>query len=340
MPPLPRPALNNLTLAQLQAIWNGTDTNWDQVCNGGAAPSDPGAVCGTNAPIVVYAAQEGSGTQSTWKTFLGFDPSLSTNPVNCFIPKHTTTKTCVGPANILENEDLEITPAFFTGSQAPYVGNTNPAWGANGATTAQIKKDAIFFYSAGKYFEQCKTGKPVGSNCGGSPLHGNKNAIEAINGVTPDQTTILDGQFPDDRYLYNVYSNGSNTNIPAADAGTLNYVSEIGFYCNPNKGLSSPVVDPNTGLTYISEIQSVIEGGGFFPLSGGAATGTIDLTPIDEGTIANPAINLLDLTSGGTGGGLYGYPKYKPFDTFNTTGPNADPSGYCLSTTTDGNTGS
>jgi hypothetical protein len=325
----PSAALNNLTLAQLQAIWNGTDTNWDQVCDG--------STCGAKAPIVVYSAQEGSGTQSTWKTFLGFDPSASTNPVNCYTPTGGS-QTCVGPANILENEDVQMTPAFFTGSQSAFVGTKNPDWGGKKATAAQIKTDAIFFFSAGKYFEQCKH-PATGTNCGGSPLNGNKNAIGEINGVTPNQTTILDGQFPDDRYLYNAYSNGSNANVPAATAATLNYVSEIGFMCNPNKNLSTSVVDPNTGFSYISEVQSVIKTAGFFPLSAGASSGTINTTPIDEGTVPNPAANLMNLTSGGTGGGLYGYPQYKPFDTFNTTGPNSDPSGYCLSTTTDGNTG-
>ena len=112
--PSPSANLNDLTQTQLEDIYNGTDTNWDQVCNGGAAPGSTGAVCGSNAPIVVFSAQEGSGTQSTFKTFLGFDPSLATNPVNCFTPTGWD-ESCVGPGVIFENEDTQIDPGRFRG---------------------------------------------------------------------------------------------------------------------------------------------------------------------------------------------------------------------------------
>ena len=49
-----------------------------------------------SAPIYVYSAQEGSGTQSTFKTFLGFDPSASTNKVNCTDPAATGDKATTG----------------------------------------------------------------------------------------------------------------------------------------------------------------------------------------------------------------------------------------------------
>ena len=115
----------------------------------------------------------------------------------------------------------------------------------------------------------------------------------------------------------------------------MNLTSEIGFICNPDKGApTNTVVDPNTGATYLSEIQSTIVANGFFPLSAGAASGTVNTTPIDEGSLPDPASNLLNLTSGGQGAGQSssdpGYAQYKPFDTFATTGPNADPSGFCI----------
>jgi ABC-type phosphate transport system substrate-binding protein len=318
----PSETIKTLTLAQLEGIWNGTYTNWNQVGSK------------TSAPIVVFSAQEGSGTQSTWKTFLGFDPSAATNQVNCFTPTGGS-KTCVGPAVIFENEDAQIAPSAFVSSQAAFVGKTNPDWSGKAASLGEIESDAIFFYSYGKYTVQCK----VKTQCGGSTLpSGTTNGLGEINGVAASEKTILEGSFPDNRYLYNVYSNGFNSNLPAATAATLNYVSEIGFICNPNKGASTAVVDPNTGATYLSEIQAIIEAAGFFPLSGGASTGTVNTTPIDEGTLAHPASALLAGT-GGTGGGLYGYPQYKAYDAFATTGANSDPSGFCLTTSTDSNSG-
>jgi ABC-type phosphate transport system substrate-binding protein len=304
-------AVTSLTPTQLQEIYGPTNTitNWNQV--GGA-----------NAPIVVFSAQEGSGTQGTFKSFLGFDPSQASNPVNCYTPSGGS-QTCVGPAVIFENEDAQIMPSAFTSSQAGFV-NNNPVWGASGkASVNQIKSDAIFFFSFGKYSEQCAVSA---KDCGGSPLpKGAANALGAVNGVTANQTTILEGTFPVDRFLYNVYSNGSNTNIPAAKAATVNYVSEIGFVCNPNKGKSTAAVDMLTGNTYISEIQSIIQNAGFFPLSAGAATGTVNQTEFDEGHLGNPGSNLIG--------------KYKNFDSFGKTA-GGDPTGFCLTTTTDGNANS
>lgn len=339
----PSANLTDLTQAELVAIYNGTDTNWDQVCNGGLAPGAPSAVCGTNAPIVVFSAQEGSGTQSTFKTFLGIDPSAATNQVNCYTPNGGS-KTCVGPAVIFENEDSQINYTSFTGAQAGFIHKTNPDWGGTaGASTAAIRNDSIFFFSSGKYNLSCKGDK--GQHCGNGVTLGNSalNAIGSINEVAPTEANILDGQFPDSRFLYNVYSDGSNANIPAATAATLNYVSEIGFICNPNKGSSNALVDPNTSASYISEIQADITNSGFYPISAGAASGTVNTTPVDEGTLANPASALENETGGQAPGQTTsnpGYAQYKPYDAFATTGPNSDPAGFCLATSTDSNASS
>jgi ABC-type phosphate transport system substrate-binding protein len=303
----PSAGVTSLTQAQLILIYAGVFTNWDQV--GGA-----------NAPIVVFSAQEGSGTQGTFKTFLGLDPSSASNAVNCYTPTGGS-HTCAGPAVVFENEDAQIQPAAFTASQAGFV-NNNPVWGASGtASSDQIKSDAIFFFSFGKYSEQCKVSA---TDCGGSPLNGATNAVSSVNGIAPSETTILENTFPVDRYLYNVYSNGSNSNLVTANPATINYVSEIGFFCNPNKGHSFNAVDMNTGNTYISEIQSDIVNNGFFPLSAGGATGTFNQTPIDEGLVPHPA----------HASGIYAF-----VDTFSRAS-NGDPLGYCLTTDTDGNANS
>jgi ABC-type phosphate transport system substrate-binding protein len=321
----PSNAVTNLTQAQLKGIWNGTYTNWDQVD-------------GSNAPIVVFSAQEGAGVQSVWKTFLGIDPSEATNAVNCYTPKGGSTPTCVGPAVIEQNEDAQIAPPAFVGSQSGFVKN-NPFWGTSDtATTGQLRKNAIYFFSFGVYTATCGT---TDASCGGSHLPaGTTNALGEVNGTAPSESTILDGQFPVDHYLNNVYSDGFNPNIPAATAATLNYASEVGFICNPSKGNSTALTDPLTGKTYLSEIQSVIEKTGFFPLSGGAATGVVNTTPIDEGTVAHTATALLSSGSGGAGTSKEGYSAYAPFDNATTTGANNDPVGFCLTTSSDGNAGS
>ena len=89
----------------------------------------------------------------------------------------------------------------------------------------------------------------------------------------------------------------------------------------------------------MKEIQSSIEKSGFYPLSAGAATGTVNTKELDEGHVDSPASALMAKKSGGAGTGLYGYPQYKTYDGFQKES-NGDPKGYCLTTTTDGNANS
>ena len=238
----------NLTAQQLAGIYQGSIYDWGQV---GATKT---------APIVVFSAQEGSGTQSTWKTFLdntigggsSFDPTAAGNPVNCHdpvTPGSSTLKTtfpasstltgCVGP--IVSFENIATTILNTQASQDP--NGVDPV--ANG----------IFFYSFGKYSAQCTgikskttyfdkspgpvTSTKVNADCGGTVLPtGYKTALGAINGVPVNPQTILATSgtvFPDDRFVFNVYSNGSDTTHASQPAGpgALNYISEVGFLCKP-----------------------------------------------------------------------------------------------------------
>jgi ABC-type phosphate transport system substrate-binding protein len=345
---------DSLTLLQLQQIYNGTIYNWAQV--GGKA-----------GPIKVYSAQEGSGTQSTFKTALGFDPSAGANLVNCTgepaeIGKGATASFplagtaalstgCTGPVNIFENELTSVAPA----DQA----------------------DAIFFYSLGKYAAQCEgvkskieqfdkteiPGSPggvsnkVGSGCGGSTSVGSPGGVAAkillgeVNTIAPDPQTVLNGTFPIVRDLYNVYSNGSNTNIPAATPATLNYVSEVGFICKPQTIDATPggtkIDDPATGIWYQTEIANSILENGFIPIDSTASGATYaDLvvptqaaTNEVSGTVNNGGFALLNTESGGTtytGVNLPGTTSGG-----NTSIPtSAAPDGFCVVSSTDANANS
>src|SRR5262249_35668491 len=65
----PSDGVTNLTQAQLQGIFTGcTNTNWNQVG-------------GNNGPIIVWSAQNGSGTRSTFDGFVGGD-STTCIPAN------------------------------------------------------------------------------------------------------------------------------------------------------------------------------------------------------------------------------------------------------------------
>jgi len=329
--------LSDLTSTQLQGIYNGTIDNWSQV--GGAS-----------APIVVYSQPEGAGTQSTWKNFLGFDPSSGSEPVNCAVAGSggSAGTNCAGPEIITQDEDAQIgsTPALQSGQTQLTVGGTTYT------SAAQIQGNAIFFFDHGNFEVTCGP-KGKGPNCGGSPLpSGTSVALGTINGIPLTEASILGGAWPVPRFLYSVYSNGSNANITEATAATLNYVSEAGFLCKPqtldqsaNTATANQIEDPATGAWYRTEIANAIVAQGFYPLSSGMGSGTVTTTPIDEGPVTHGATALLDaLNNPNQAGTAYGEIFQDGHDSGLSYAPrdsavlgNGDGLGFCLVTTSDPN---
>jgi len=387
--------LPGLTTAELQGIYNGSIYDWGQI---------PGVH--TSMPIYVYSAQEGSGTQSTFKTFLGTDPSAATNKVNCtdpvtpgtkvvltatkanpvptfetlsgttFSPKVPDPTTCKGPDVIFENEDASILANATPATEDA----TASAWQtANG--TASPVGDSIFFYSFGKFNLQCEGIKEQvqyldhsktvisntkdGANCGSAPIptgiSTTKLALTPVNNIAANAQTILGTGgtvYPINRFLYNIYSNGSNSNLPEATAATLNYVSEVGFLCKPqttdaSNGLtnvSKQIDDPSTGVWYHTEIFNTIIANGFIPVTAtdsttafGGPTGLADGPPISENA-AGATHTAGALLSAGTP--AYGATYLSPNVPGQSTGGNtsietgSNPTGYCILSTTDANTNS
>lgn len=255
----PSSTVNNLSTSQLAGIYQGSITNWS-------------TVGGSSAPIDVFIAQSGSGTEGTWVADLALTGSY---PYGGATATATRTSLPVADFEIFENEvsDIATNPAAF---------GTNP-------TTQEVMCNAIFFFSYGKFSLLCPGGVCAGLPSGTNPGAGSKAKLGQINGVTASQTTIQNGSFALDRQLYNVYSDGSNANLPFANSGSLppvesqavqNFVSTFGFLCNP---ASQADVDPlsPTGATYGSEIDAIIVANGFFPIPSGVMGDTGIVTPPD-----------------------------------------------------------
>jgi ABC-type phosphate transport system substrate-binding protein len=139
----------------------------------------------------------------------------------------------------------------------------------------------------------------------------------------PTQLSVLTQDFPVWRYLYNVYANAAATSEPPASAAALNYIGETGFLCNPN---TATITNPADGNTYLTDIQNTILNSGFFPLSGGSATGTVSSALLDELSVTNPAWKLYP-TSGTN--------PYAPYIANTHPAANTHPQGYCLTFSTD-----
>lgn len=155
--------------------------------------------------------------------------------------------------------------------------------------------------------------------------------------------------YPIDRFLYNVYSNGSNSNIPEATAATLNYVSEVGFLCKPqtvdgttNDVATNEITDPATGVWYHTEIFDTILANGFVPVdaTGGTLINTIAEGPAAAENAAGATHTAYSLLSAGSYGASY-LSAAAPGQSTNTSIPtSSNPSGYCILSTTDGNANS
>jgi hypothetical protein len=228
-------------------------------------------------------------------------------------------------------------------------------------TQNSVLGSSIFFYSSGLFNHQCVIAKkqntaascaagkfvnysanPLGQDTfqlgqiGGSATIGSAvgsvippGTCAAITGdpnpCLPTQYSVLTSDFPVPRYLYNVYANAAATSEPPASAAALNYIGETGFLCSPT---STAIVNPADGNTYLTDIQNTILNAGFFPLSGGASTGTVSSALLDEGSVGNPAWKAYPTTG----------PNPSPYAGYIanlTPAANTHPQGYCLVFSTD-----
>jgi hypothetical protein len=203
-----------------------------------------------SSPIDCYVAQTGSGTYSTWQGALLFN-----NPNAGCLSHEVGGGTAASHSNLFEN-------------QMSYISHQSDA------------ADAIYFFSYGKFTTTCPKGQCEGAT-------GDTTTFGQINGIAATQTTIQDavtgatGAFPITRFLYNDYNNSSATAVAPSSQATLNFTSEYGFLC---KASTNTDIDPQTGVSYRSEIESIIRANGFFPLDSSPSN------TITEGTVANPAV--------------------------------------------------
>lgn len=184
------PVPASLTVAQLTAIYNCTDTNWNQV--GGA-----------NAPIVAVLPQSGSGTRNTFLADIGGGVNNPLVPGACVVNGSNS----AGP--IEEN----------TGVSSTGFGDT-----AQFGTVAAPNVDDIFPYSVGDYIAQGSNegtynGTAIGGHTGADFGHG-PMALHNVAGVAPTTTsntapysgaTVINaaGGVPMQRLLFDVVRTGS-----------------------------------------------------------------------------------------------------------------------------------
>ncbi len=215
LPNSPAKGVENLTRAQLRGIFvDCTITNWKQVG-------------GESAPIIVYTAQEGSGTRATFDDLLvgTLGDGLSGNSENCIPARYKDGDQSNGERVVFENN---VQPILDSGD-APR---------------------AIFYLSFGRFVKLADT----------------NIAQIAVNGVLATAANIEDQSYPFNRELYNVYYQftAANTGVsPSVRQAAERFLGASGWICKPPSEHAS---DPRTGQNYGEEIDQIIRAEGFVPI--------------------------------------------------------------------------
>lgn len=223
--------VTNLTINQLKGVFvQCTIKDWRQLKDPSfVLPSGYTGTAAGDQPIVVYSANGGSGTRATWDGFVG---GASTT---CIPGDQKDDNRANGERVIFENDAKPI---------------------ANSADA----KNAIFFYSYGRYQQNGGEGSVLGN----------------IEGVTPTPATLQADAatpFPFARNVYNAYRVAASAAAPASNAAVLDYVKEdTGFICKVNE---EHAIDPLNGVNYGLLVERTIRSAGFVAIAPGTIGGGV-----------------------------------------------------------------
>jgi ABC-type phosphate transport system substrate-binding protein len=213
--------VSNLTQSQLNDIFvDCTITNWSSV--GGASQ-----------PITVWAAIPGSGSRSTWDSFVG-GASDNCIPVDYKDGNNATPVACPGERVIREHQMAPV------------------------ESDACVAEDySIYYASVGVH----------NANAGakGSSSFGN------VDGFDPSEANIQSGDFPYSRFMYNVIRQAGPA--PLVTPQTAGFVGTAGWICKPAAQHSEPVGDPGSGIerskateNWNTVVLDTIRNDGFIPI--------------------------------------------------------------------------
>jgi len=240
-PGAPAAAVNSLTTAQITNVFSGcapaVQPDVDKTANGGNndGTADWGDIGGvTSAPLVVWAAQDGSGTRSTFDGFLG----SGKNSTNCIPTAKKDNNLANGERRIFEN------------NAEPIVNSTAVDCNDVAGSLASCTANSIFYYSIGRW------------NTSGGQTSILGSITVANNPVAPTEANILNDSYPYARFVYNAIRNDTFASGLASNA-IRNFVSANGFIC---KAAAASATNPKTNNNFRTDVENVIRGEGFIPL--------------------------------------------------------------------------
>jgi len=133
-----------LTLAQVQAIYECVDTNWNQIT--------VNSVTGANSPIVLFWPQAGSGTRAVYTDVLGFDPTKQVSPSTCTTNTQPIVGFTLGAATAPNEENAEDGILYQNSVGVP--AGSLAAGPTVTVAAGSVAPAAMYIYSAGKFSSQ------------------------------------------------------------------------------------------------------------------------------------------------------------------------------------------
>lgn len=249
----PAKDITNLSRTTLQNIYvTCSVTTWGQA----ESPVDPA----NTAPIIVWAAQSGSGTQATYRSLL----LNNGNDQNCIGSDQKNSAIADGERVIFENDATPILNSTNNDCEVrdPITGNgidnSNPAGLGN-----SCEDWSIFIFSLGRL-------QQVGFQ---ETIRGTAGAVGGLNvdGVAPSETNIVNGSFPGSRDVFNVIRH--NTGQRDARSYIRDFVGIRGFLCKPasQHDLLPDPDNPGTFTNGRTIVERIIRDNGFIPIPLGAS---------------------------------------------------------------------
>lgn len=243
---------DGLTLAQVQAIYECVDTNWDQITVNGQT--------GADAPIVTFWPQSGSGTRAVYTDVLGFDPTVpGTAPDTCTSTTQPITSFTANSVTAPNEENTEDGIVYQN-----TIGDPNAAGGAVAA--GSVAAAAIYIYSAGKFAQEWNDtadNNSTANNFVDQTVTGNTNTMGnflagTLSMATMRSTSNVGEAYVDLTLQAGQFNQDTNRGTYAVDGTTVSEQNEWYHNLPANNGDPSDSSATIPGVRYVYNVADTV----------------------------------------------------------------------------------
>jgi hypothetical protein len=248
-------AMNGLTLAQVQSIYECVTTNWDQLTINGAT--------GVNSPIVLFWPQSGSGTRSVYQDILGFNPvaTAGTSPSVCSTSADLPIQGFTLGSATAPNEENSEDGIIYQNTLA----STTTQGGT--VTAGNVAKAAIYIYSAGKFaaaWNDTANNTSTANNVVDQTLTGSTNTMGNFLAGTLTMASMQDTSGNGEGYVdltpqVGIFNQNTNRGTYGIDGNTVaeanEWYSNLPSNANGDPSVSNAIIP---GVRYLYNVADTV----------------------------------------------------------------------------------